>query len=58
MKETIDDKIKQLWQQAKKTGKSSDSIKVTLTSGNETALSRVIKTKEQADLFMKILKSL
>ena len=33
-------------------------IKITLTSGGETSLGKVIKTKEQAEFFMKMLKSL
>lgn len=56
MKETIEEKINQLRQQAKKAGKKD--IKVTLKSGGETSLGKVIKTKEQAEFFMKMLKSL
>lgn len=33
-------------------------MKFKLASGNTTALSRVIKTQEQADTFMKILKAI
>jgi hypothetical protein len=54
MKE-IEEKINQLRQQAKQAGQKD--INVTLTSGGETSLSKVIKTKEQADLFMRILRS-
>jgi hypothetical protein len=55
-KEEILKKMDELGQQAKKVGKND--IKVTLTSGGETSLGKVIKTKEQADFFMKMLKSL
>ena len=56
MDENLKKKIDDLWLQAKKTGKKD--VKATLKSGNENSLNKVIKTKEQADLFMKILKSL
>ena len=56
MEEKLKKKIDELWQQAKKAGKND--IKVTLASGGETSLGKVIKTKEQADLFMKLLNSL
>jgi hypothetical protein len=55
-KEEILKKMDELGQQAKKVRKND--IKVTLTSGGETSLGKVIKTKEQADFFMKMLKSL
>jgi hypothetical protein len=56
MKETVAHKIKQLSLEAKQKGDAK--VKATLASGNTTALSKAIKTKEQADLFMKMLKSL
>jgi hypothetical protein len=52
----LDERIEALWKQARETGKKD--IKVTLTSGGETSLGKVIKTKEQADLFMKMLNAL
>ena len=55
-KEKILKKMDELGQQAKKAGKKD--IKITLTSGGETSLGKVIKTKEQAEFFMKMLKSL
>ena len=55
-KEEILKKMDELGQQAKKAGKKD--IKITLTSGGGTSLGKVIKTKEQADFFMKMLKSL
>lgn len=57
MKEIIQQKIQELTEQAKKAG--IKHIEVTLVSGEEeTFLSRVIKTKEQADEFMRKLKAL
>ncbi|MBX2920681.1 MAG: hypothetical protein KF746_00715 [Chitinophagaceae bacterium] len=56
MKETISYKIKQLSSKAK--GSNKKNIKVTLTSGNTTSLNEAIKTKEEADVFMKMLRSL
>ncbi len=55
MKESISYKVKQLSKQAKSSGKSHPDV--TLTSGNETSLSKVIKTKKDAELFMKMLKT-
>lgn len=56
MEESIKQKMEALWRQAQQTG--VDDIKVTLTSGGESSLGKVIKTKEQADIFMKLLKAL
>lgn len=38
--------------------KHKSDVKVTLKSGEEDSLSKVIKTKEQADFFMKMLRAL
>jgi hypothetical protein len=51
----LQESMEALWKQARETGQKN--LKVTLKSGGETSLSKVIKTKEQADLFMRILKS-
>ena len=56
MDESLKKKIDELWLQAKKTGKKG--VKATLRSGNENSLNKVIKTQEQADQFMKMLKAL
>ena len=57
MKENVLDKIKALTQKAKEHGTKS-TINVHLASGNATALNQAIKTKEDADEFMKLLKAL
>ena len=57
MKDNVLDKIKELTQRAKERG-SRNAIEVHLASGNDTALSQAIKTKEQADEFMQRLKAL
>jgi len=51
MKETISHKIERLTRKAKLQGKKA-AVKVPVQS----SLHHVIKTKEQADLFMKLLK--
>jgi hypothetical protein len=56
MKETLSYKIKQLTTKAKESDKKN--IKVTLVSGNTTSLNEAIKSKKEADVFMKMLKSL
>ena len=56
MKETIKHKIKQLSNKAKATGKKD--IKATLSSGDNSSLNKAIKTKQEADTFMKMLKAL
>ena len=56
MKETIAHKIQQLTNKAKESSKKN--IHVTLASGNTTSLNKAIKNKEEADVFMKILKAL
>ena len=52
----LDESIEALWKQARETGQKD--LKVTLKSGGETSLGKVIKTKEQADLFMLMLNAL
>jgi hypothetical protein len=56
MKETLTYKIKQLASKAKESGEKN--IKVTLTSGNTTSLNKAIKTKQDGETFMKMLKAL
>ena len=56
MKEKILQKAKALAEKAEKTGKTG--VEFTLKSGNTSSLGEVIKTKEQADLFMKMLNAL
>lgn len=56
MKETIKYKINQLSTKAKESGKKD--VKVTLSSGNTSSLTKVIKSKKEGELFMKMLKSL
>ncbi|MEJ0080852.1 MAG: hypothetical protein WDM78_07850 [Puia sp.] len=56
MKEKILQEAKKHAEEAKKHGKTN--IKVTLKSGETSSLGKMIKTKEQADFFMKILKTL
>jgi hypothetical protein len=51
MKETISSKIERLTRQAKSQGKKTE-VKVPVQS----SLHHVIKSKQQADLFMKLLK--
>ena len=41
---------------AQKAKESGVKLEFTLKYGEETSLSKVIKTKEQADLFMKLLR--
>lgn len=53
MKESVKSKI----QQIKASGKGKKNVQVTLKSGNRDSLAEIIKTKEQADLFMKMLKA-
>jgi hypothetical protein len=55
MNEKVLDKIKEIREKAK--GKEV-SVNVRLASGGIDSLSQVIKTKEQADEFMKRLKAL
>lgn len=52
--ETILDKVNQLKELAAKSNKTCDN----LDTNTETALSRVIKTKEDGELFMKRLRAL
>lgn len=56
MKETLRYKIMQLSNKAKESGKKD--IKATLSSGDSNSLNKVIKTKQEADTFMKMLKAL
>ena len=56
MKEDVLNKIKTLSTQARVIGHKD--IKLNLSSKGTTALSQTIKTKEQAELFMKRLKAL
>lgn len=56
MDEKLKKDIEEHIAKAKATGKKD--VKSTLASGDNDSLRKVIKTKEQADLFMKILKSL
>jgi hypothetical protein len=53
MKETVEAKAKALIENARKNGKS---LKIP-TSRNRSSLHKIIKTKEQALVFMKLLKS-
>ena len=55
MDEKLQKLVEKFWQEAKKVDEKD--IKVTLASGGETSLGKVIKTKEQADLFMKMLEA-
>jgi hypothetical protein len=56
----MDEKLKKLidefWQTAEKVDEKD--IKVTFTSGGGSSLGKVINTKEKADMFMTMLKSL
>lgn len=52
MKKSIQDKIDQI----KALAKGTPNQQYTLKSGNQDSLSKVIKTKEQADFFMKLLR--
>ena len=56
MKEKILQDAKAHAQQAREQGKTH--VKVTLKSGETSSLGKMIQTKEQADLFMKMLKAL
>ncbi len=56
MKEKILQEAKRHAEEAKKHRKTD--IKVTLKSGEISSLGKMIQTKEQADLFMKMLKAL
>jgi hypothetical protein len=56
MKEKILQEAKMHAEEAKKHGKTN--VKVTLKSGETSSLGKMIQTKEQADLFMKMLKAL
>ena len=58
MKKSVADRVKTLQERAKK-AKALD-IPITLKSNSDTenSLTKVIKTKEQADLFMKVLRTI
>lgn len=56
MKEKILKEAKQHVEEARKQGRTH--IKVTLKSGETSSLGKMIRTKEQADSFMKMLKAL
>lgn len=56
MNKKLLEEMEALKARAKATGKKG--LKFTLTSGNTSSLGQVIKTKEQADTFMKILKAI
>jgi len=56
MKKKLSEEIEALKAKAKAEGLKDMKFKV--ASGNTTPLSRVIKTQEQADTFMKILKAI
>ena len=55
-KEKILQEARDFAERAKKSGKSD--VEFTLKSGGTSSLGKVIKTKEQADFLMKMLKSL
>lgn len=57
MKDSVLDKIKTITEKAKEKG-NENAMKVHLASGAIDSLSLVIKTKEQADEFMRNLKAL
>jgi hypothetical protein len=50
------EEIERQAEEARRQGKTS--VKVTLKSGQTSSLGKVIKTQEQADLFMKMLRAL
>jgi uncharacterized protein YggU (UPF0235/DUF167 family) len=56
MKEKLIAKAKQLIAKAKQSGIPNPNI--TITSGNTSSLSKIIKSKKDGDAFMKMLKSL
>ncbi len=56
MKEKILQEAREYARKAKQSGKPS--VKVTLKSGETSSLGKVIKSKEQADFFMKMLRAL
>lgn len=56
MNKKLLEEMEALKARAKTSGKNG--LKFTLTSGNTSSLGQVIKTKEQADTFMKILKAI
>jgi hypothetical protein len=70
MEEEIPQEVKKHFEEAKKHAEEADRlaeearknglprIEVTLKSGDTSSLSKMIKTQEQADFFMKILRSL
>ena len=55
MKEKI---LQEAQKHAEEASRRQSEIKVTLKSGNRSSLGKVIRTKEQADRFMKMLKAL
>lgn len=57
MKDSVLDKIKEITEKAKGKG-NGNAMQIHLASGNIDSLSKAIKTKEQADEFMRQLKSL
>jgi hypothetical protein len=56
MKEKILQEAKLHTEEARKQGRTH--VKVTLKSGETSSLGKMIRTKEQADSFMKMLKAL
>jgi hypothetical protein len=54
-KERIMEEVRKHAEEAKK---HKSDVKVTLKSGGETSLSKMIRTKEQAEFFMKVLRAL
>lgn len=57
MEDSVLNKIKAIAEKAKQKG-NDNAVKVYLASGNIDSLSKVIKTKEQAEEFMRQLKAL
>ena len=58
MKKSVADRVKTLQERAKKAKALDIPIMLKSNSDTENSLTKVIKTKEQADLFMKVLRTI
>ncbi len=58
MDKHLENKVKELQERAKNAKVLEGSISSNINTNTENGLTKVIKTKEQADLFMKVLRTI
>lgn len=58
MDKHLENKVKELQERAKNAKALEGSISSNINTDTENGLTKVIKTKEQADLFMKVLRTI